>query len=115
MRPSQGTHCDPLKRLCAIFQRGRNIEAYVEDFLLYSHLVPGEDFLLKDCFWSGLDLDISLHLPDENPDWTLAQYIDFVLQFCGSPFTVGEVEDIKTPKYIFFGGAIPSSSCGCRA
>ncbi len=35
--------------------------------------------LLRDCFWSGLDLDISFNLADEDPGWSLAQYIDFVL------------------------------------
>ncbi len=107
MRPHQGTRCDPLKKLCSIYQRGRNIEAYVEEFLSYYHLVPGDDALLRDCFWSGLDLDISLHLPDEDPGWSLAQYIDFVLLFCGSEFTVGEVEEEVSSKHFLPGGSRP--------
>ncbi len=98
MRLRQGTRCDPLNKLCSIYQRGRNIEAYVEEFLFYYHHVPADDALLRDCFWSGLDLDISFNLPDEDPGWSLAQYIDFVLLFCGSELTVGEVEEKVYPK-----------------
>ncbi|KAL0185370.1 hypothetical protein M9458_021067, partial [Cirrhinus mrigala] len=107
MRPRQGTYCDPIKKLCSIYQRGCNIEAYVEEFLLHCHLVSGDDVMLKDCFWSGLDLDISLNLPDEDPGWTLAQYIDFVLRCCGSEFTVGEVDDEESPKHFLGGGSRP--------
>ncbi len=103
MRLHQGTRCDPLNKLCSIYQRGRNIEAYVEEFLLYCHLVPADDALLRDCFWSGLDLDISFNLPDEDPGWSLAQYIDFVLLFYGSELTVGEVEEKVYPKNNFRG------------
>ncbi len=78
----------------------------MEEFLSYCHLVPGDDALLRDCFWSGLDLDISLNLPDEDPGWSLAQYIDFVLLFCGSEFTVGEVEEEVSPKHVLRGGAV---------
>ncbi|KAI2645829.1 Filamentous hemagglutinin [Labeo rohita] len=88
-------------------QTGRNIEAYVEEFLLHCHLVSGDDVMLKDCFWSGLDLDISLNLPDVDPGWTLAQYIDFVLRCCGSEFTVGEVDDEESPKHFLGGGSRP--------
>ncbi len=72
----------------------------MEEFLLFSHLVPGDEAMLRD--WSELDSDFSLNLPEEDPSWTLAQFIDFVLQFCGSPFTVGEVEEDATPKKIFY-------------
>ncbi len=75
----------------------------MEEFISYCHLVPGYDALLRDCFWSGLDLDLSLNLPDEDPGWSLAQYIDFVLMFCGSELTVGEVEEEVSPKKNFRG------------
>ncbi len=103
MCPREGTCCDPLKKLCSIYQRGCNIEAYVEEFLSYCHLVPGDDVLLRDCLWSGLDLNISLNLSDEDPGWSLAQYIGFVLLFCGAELTVAEVEEEVSPK-LFFGG-----------
>ncbi len=77
----------------------------MEEFISYCHLVPGYDALLRDCFWSGLDLDLSLNLPDEDPGWSLAQYIDFVLMFCGSELTVGEVEEEVSPKKKFQGGS----------
>ncbi len=96
-----GVLCDPVIVLCSIFQNGRPIECYVEEFLLFSHLVHGDEAMIKDCFWSGLDPNISLNLPEENPSWTLAEFIDFVLQFCESPFTVGEVENEKSPKYFW--------------
>lgn len=102
---SAGILCNPLCKLCSIFQNGCNIEAYVEEFLLYSHLVPGDNAMLRHCFWSVLDLEISLNLPREHPSWTLAQFIDFVLQFCGSPFTVMEVEEDPSPKH-FWGWAV---------
>ncbi len=72
--------------------------------LSYCHLVPGDDVLLRDCFWSGLDLNISLNLPDEDPGWTLVQYIDFVLLFRGSELTVVEVEEEVSPKKKNLGG-----------
>ncbi len=50
-------------------------------------------------------MDLSLNLPDEDPGWSLAQYIDFVLMFCGSEFTVGEVEEEVSPKKKFQGGS----------
>ncbi len=62
---------------------------------------------------------ISHHAPWLQPSpysitWTTIEAI--LTQHAGLPSHVGEVEDIKTPKYYFFlGGAIPSSSCGCRA
>lgn len=31
--------CDPLSQLCSIFKNCFSIEAYVEEFLLYSHVV----------------------------------------------------------------------------
>ncbi len=62
MRPRQGTRCDHLKKLCSIYQRGRNIEAYLEEFLLYCYLVPGDDVLLRDCFleWAGPGYQLQL-------------------------------------------------------
>jgi len=79
----------------------------VDKFILYCHLVPRDDTLLRDCFWSGLDLDISFNLPDEYPGWSLVQYIDFVLLFCGSEFTVGEVEEKVSSKKNVQGGSMP--------
>ncbi len=78
----------------------------MEEFLSYCHLVPGDDVLLRDCFWSGLDLDISLNLPDEDPGWTLAQYIDFVYCLVDQCSLWGEVEEEVSPKtfYFFWGG-----------
>lgn len=52
--------------------------------------------MLKDSFWSGLDDDISLKLADEEAKWSLAQFIDSVLPFCGSPFMIGPVDE-NTP------------------
>ncbi len=105
MRPCQGTRCDPLKKLCSIYQRGRNIEAYVEEFLSYCHFVPGDDALLRDCFWSGLtwiSASTCLMRIQVGP-W---RNILTVLLFCGSEFTVGEVEEEVSPKHFFAGGAV---------
>ncbi len=68
---------------------------------MFSHLVPGDVAMLRD--WRGTDSDFSLNIPEEDPSWTLAQFIDFFLQFCGYIFTVGEVEEDAMPK-IFLGG-----------
>ena len=83
---------DPIYTLCSIFQNGRSIEDYVSEFLTYCHLAPLDDAKVKDCFWMGLDQEVSFYLPDVDPECTLAQYLDFVLLFCGSLFTVGEAE-----------------------
>jgi len=99
----KGTIQSPLSKLCSIYQFNCTIEDYVEEFLCYSHLVPGDEVMLKDYFWSGLDQDISSNLPEEDASWTLAQYIDFVLEFCGSKFTVGNVEENVTTTALFLG------------
>lgn len=66
---------------------------YVEEFLDYCHLSSWDDRILMDCFWSELDKNISLLMPDEDFSWTLEKYLDIVLSLCGSPFTFGEIKD----------------------
>lgn len=75
-----GVFCDHVSLLCSIFQNGQPIECYVEEFLLYRHLMLGDEAMVKDCFWSGIDPNICLNLLEDS-SCTLAQFIEFVLQF----------------------------------
>ncbi|KAL0174358.1 hypothetical protein M9458_030326, partial [Cirrhinus mrigala] len=79
--------------LCSLFQRGRHIDEYVTDFINVSHHVRVCEERIKQYFLSGLDLEVLRDLPDEDPDCSLEQLIDFVLLYCGSHFTVGEVDE----------------------
>ncbi|KAL0177300.1 hypothetical protein M9458_026194, partial [Cirrhinus mrigala] len=79
--------------LCSLFQRGRHIDEYVTDFITVSHHVRVCEERIKQYFLSGLDLEVLRDLPDEDPDCSLEQLIDFVLLYCGSHFTVGEVDE----------------------
>ncbi len=39
----------------SIYQNGRPMESYVEEFLKYCHMSTWDDVRLMDWFWSGLD------------------------------------------------------------
>ncbi len=72
--------------------------------------MAGEELLEMDC---GLDVDLSGMLPGD-PSWTQEQYINLVLQFRGSSFTVGEMEEdlnmAATPESPAVMAAIPEAS-----
>ncbi len=61
-----GVNLDPVSALCSLFQGGRPIEHFVEEFLWYSHLASLDDARLMDCFWSGLDDNIAQLMPGGN-------------------------------------------------
>ncbi|KAL0147234.1 hypothetical protein M9458_057460 [Cirrhinus mrigala] len=90
-------------------QRGRHIDEYVTDFITVSHHVRVCEERIKQYFLSGLDLEVLRDLPDEDPDCSLEQLIDFVLLYCGSHFTVGEVdEDVHGSALAWrYGGCCP--------
>ncbi|KAL0187271.1 hypothetical protein M9458_018941, partial [Cirrhinus mrigala] len=41
-----------------IFQDGRDLEDYVEEFISISHLASCDDVCLMEGFWCGLDVDL---------------------------------------------------------
>lgn len=49
---------------CSIYQDGRPIEVYVDEFVSYCHLAPLDDVMLMECFWSGLDENIGRLIPN---------------------------------------------------
>lgn len=67
-------------------------------FKLPSTNIIWDDIKLKFCFVNGLDKQIFRLLLSEINNLSLADFIDFVLLLCNSPFTVGEAEDITTPE-----------------
>ncbi|KAI2665253.1 DNA topoisomerase 2-alpha [Labeo rohita] len=75
-----------------IFQNGRDLEDYVEEFVGTCHRAIC-DVCLMEGFRCGLDDDLCFALPDGDPCWTLKQYINLVLCACGSAYTVGEAEE----------------------
>ncbi|KAL0194554.1 hypothetical protein M9458_008126, partial [Cirrhinus mrigala] len=80
-----------------IFQDGRDLEDYVEEFVGTCHHALCDDVCLMEGFRCGLDDDLHFALPDGDPCWTLEQYINLVLCACGSTYTVGEAEEENDP------------------
>lgn len=72
-----------------MFQGGRDLEEYVEEFVAVSHLAQCNDIALMKRFWIRLDDE----MPLGNSCWTLAEYINFALWVSRSSFTLGEVEE----------------------
>ncbi len=75
-----------------IFQDGRDLEEFVEDFVNHCHLTTCDDLTLMEGFWCGLVEDIRLVMPRADPSWSLKKYINFALWIAGSNFIVGEME-----------------------
>ncbi|XDV41478.1 hypothetical protein PO909_010348 [Leuciscus waleckii] len=78
-----------METLCSIFQDDRSIEAYMEEFLLYSHLSTCSEVQLMDLFWSGLDPHVAPWIPVGDSSFNLESYLELVLSSCGSSYTVG--------------------------
>ncbi len=68
-----------------LFQNGRCVEDYVEEFLTTSHQALCGKRTLMEGFRVGLDEDIQILMPSGDPSWCLAQYVDFALCRAGSP------------------------------
>ncbi|KAL0160503.1 hypothetical protein M9458_044228, partial [Cirrhinus mrigala] len=76
-----------------IFQNGRDLEDYVEEFVGICHHAKCDDVCLMEGFRCGLDDDLRFVMPRGDPCWTLQSYINFALWTNGSTFTVGEAEE----------------------
>ncbi len=84
---------DPLTSILKVFQDGRPIEDYVEEFLNVSYRAPWKESTLKTIFWEGLDDFLyQLMLPSYS-SWSLGHYIEYAIRLSYSPFTVDEVHD----------------------
>ncbi len=75
-----------------IFQNGRCLEDYIEEFLDTCHLSRCSEVCLMEGFCYRLDEDICFVMPWGDPCWTLKSYINFALWMKGSPFTVDEAD-----------------------
>ncbi|XDV16280.1 hypothetical protein PO909_016069 [Leuciscus waleckii] len=84
---------DPLISLFCLSQGNRSIEEYVEEFCELCHGVDLDDAVLKDGFRYGLEDMLKYLMPDNTPQWTLCQYIEFALRISGSSFSVGPVDE----------------------
>ncbi|KAL0180485.1 hypothetical protein M9458_022891, partial [Cirrhinus mrigala] len=76
-----------------IFQNGRDLEDYVEEFVGTCHRASCNDVCLMEGCRCGLDDDLHFVMPCGNPSWTLLSYISFALWTNGSTFTVSEAEE----------------------
>ncbi|KAL0191910.1 hypothetical protein M9458_010206, partial [Cirrhinus mrigala] len=76
-----------------IFQNGRDLEDYVEEFVGTCHRASCDDVCLMEGFKCGLDDDLRFAMPCGDPCWTLLSYINFTLWTNGSTFTVSEAEE----------------------
>ncbi len=84
---------DPLTSLLKVFQDGRPIEDYVEEFLNVSYRAPWKESTLKTIFWGGLDDHIYQQMPASDITCSQERYIEYALWLSGSSFTVVEVAD----------------------
>ncbi|KAI2645970.1 Filamentous hemagglutinin [Labeo rohita] len=80
-----------------IFQDGRDLEDYVEEFISICHLASCDDVCLMEGFWCGLDDDLRFVMPKGEPCWTLTQYINILLSAWGSELCLDEVEEDYNP------------------
>ncbi|KAL0204310.1 hypothetical protein M9458_002328, partial [Cirrhinus mrigala] len=80
-----------------IFQDGRDLEDYVEEFISISHLASCDDVCLMEGFWCGLDDDLRFVMPKGEPCWTLTQYINILLSTWGSELCLDEAEEDYDP------------------
>lgn len=62
-----------------MFQYGRDLEAYVEEFLDICHNATCDNVCLMEGFRFGLDVDLCFTMPCSVPCWTLGGYINFAL------------------------------------
>ncbi|KAI2647746.1 hypothetical protein H4Q32_023971 [Labeo rohita] len=76
-----------------IFQNGRDLEDYVEEFVDTCHSASCDDVCLMEGFRCGLDDDLRFVMPHRDPCWTLQNYINLALWMSGSTFTLGEAEE----------------------
>ncbi|XP_073677634.1 collagen alpha-1(XII) chain-like [Garra rufa] len=76
-----------------IFQDGRDLEDYVEEFISICHLASCDDVCLMEGFWCGLDEDLRFVMPEGEPGWTLTQYINILLSAWGSELCLDEAEE----------------------
>ncbi|KAL0162265.1 hypothetical protein M9458_041661, partial [Cirrhinus mrigala] len=76
-----------------IFQNGRDLEDYMEEFVGTCHRASCADVCLMEGFRCGLDDDLRFVMPRGDPCWTLLSYINFALWMNGSTFTVGKAEE----------------------
>ncbi|XP_058614903.1 uncharacterized protein LOC131529287 [Onychostoma macrolepis] len=85
-------------RTVFVFQNGRSIEEYVEEFIETSYQAICSDLTLMDGFRVGLEEDIKMVMPLGDPSWSLAQYLKFALWISGSAFQVGIMEIAPAPE-----------------
>ncbi|KAL1254475.1 hypothetical protein QQF64_016704 [Cirrhinus molitorella] len=78
------------------FQRGRDLELYVEEFLNICHQATCDDICLMEGFRCGLDDDLLFVMLRGDPCRTLQSYINFALWIHGSLFTMAEVDDERS-------------------
>ncbi|KAL0166713.1 hypothetical protein M9458_038557 [Cirrhinus mrigala] len=76
-----------------IFQNGRDLEDYVEEFVSTCHRASCNEVCLMEGFRCGLDNDLRFIMPRGDPCWTRQSYINFAFWTNGSMFTLGEAEE----------------------
>ncbi len=78
---------DNLSGGCTIFlfQNGRCVEDYVEEFIANSHQAFCGELTLMEGFRVRLDEEIQMLMPSGDPSWCLAQYVNFALCIAGIP------------------------------
>ncbi|KAF4118917.1 hypothetical protein G5714_000968 [Onychostoma macrolepis] len=81
-----------------IFQDGRCLEDYVEEFIDTCHQAICSDLTLMEGFRVGLDEEMQIVMPLGDPSWSLAQYLTFALWIAGSSYQVGEMEATPAPE-----------------
>ncbi|ROL53894.1 hypothetical protein DPX16_9594 [Anabarilius grahami] len=81
------------ERLASLFQVGRSLERYVEEFVELAFLTNWSDARLNALFLDGLDVD-TIRVDEPEDSFSLSETINLILYLNGSDFFVDEVQDM---------------------
>ncbi|ROJ25359.1 Paternally-expressed gene 3 protein [Anabarilius grahami] len=81
------------ERLASLFQVGRSLERYVEEFVELVFLTNWSDARLNALFLDGLDVD-TIRFDEPEDSFSLSETINLILYLNGSDFFVEEVQDV---------------------
>ncbi|ROL48573.1 hypothetical protein DPX16_12189 [Anabarilius grahami] len=92
--PQPLTPTSAANRLIGLFQVGRSLERYVEEFVELAYLTNWSDARLIALFLDGLD-ENTIRFDEPDDYFSLKDAINLILYLNGSNFLVDEVQDVK--------------------
>ncbi|ROL52097.1 hypothetical protein DPX16_5974 [Anabarilius grahami] len=91
--PQPLTPTSAANRLIGLFQIGRSLERYVEEFVELAFRTNWSDARLNALFLDGLDVD-TIRFDEPEDSFSLSETINLILYLNGSDFFVDEVQDM---------------------